>query len=491
MPDNVRVRFAPSPTGLPHIGNVRTAMFNWLFARHSGGKFIVRVEDTDQERLVPGAVDNILDGLEWLGIDWDEGPRVGGEYAPYFQSERLESYRNAAGGLVGSGAAYRCYCSRERLAQVREEQQRQKQSIRYDGHCRHLTEGERMELEAQGTPSVVRFAMPATGVTTVQDLIRGDVEWDNSLLDDFILIKSDGFPTYHMANVVDDHLMEISHVMRAEEWLPSTPRHLQLYQAMGITPPLFGHLPMILGPDKSKLSKRHGATSVLEYRDEGYLPEALQNFMVLLGWSLDDKTEIMSTEFLVENFELERVSKPAAIFDREKLVWMNGTYIRQLSTEDLAQRVMFFLERDLSPELLPVDWEYLLRIVPLVRERLKLLVDAPEMLAYFFQGDLEYEPARLVQRGMDRESTLAALRRAELELAQLDSLEPEVLEARFRAVGEELELSPRQFFGALRVACTGRTATPPLFETMEVLGQERVLQRLRAASAQLEAAELD
>lgn len=491
MPDDVRVRFAPSPTGLPHIGNVRTAMFNWLFARHTGGKFIVRVEDTDQERLVPGAVDNILDGLEWLGIDWDEGPRVGGEYAPYFQSERLQSYRDAAEDLVRKGAAYHCYCSRERLAQVREEQQRQKQSIRYDGHCRHLTDRQRRELEAQGGPSVVRFAMPATGITTVQDLIRGGVEWDNSLLDDFILIKSDGFPTYHMANVVDDHLMEISHVMRAEEWLPSTPRHLQLYQAIGITPPQFGHLPMILGPDKSKLSKRHGATSVLEYRDEGYLPEALQNFMVLLGWSLDDKTEIMSTDFLVENFELDRVSKPAAIFDREKLVWMNGTYIRQLSTEDLARRVMFFLERELPQELLPVDWDYLLRIVPLVRERLKLLTDAPEMLAYFFQKDLEYDPARLVQRGMDRESTLSALGRAESELKHLDSLEPEALEGRFRAVGEELELSPRQFFGALRVACTGRTATPPLFETMEVLGQERVLQRLKAASALLEDAVLE
>jgi glutamyl-tRNA synthetase len=466
-------------------------MFNWLFARHTGGKFIVRVEDTDQERLVPGAVDNILDGLEWLGIDWDEGPRVGGEYAPYFQSERLQSYRDAAEDLVRKGAAYHCYCSRERLAQVREEQQRQKQSIRYDGHCRHLTDGQRRELEAQGGPSVVRFAMPATGITTVQDLIRGGVEWDNSLLDDFILIKSDGFPTYHMANVVDDHLMEISHVMRAEEWLPSTPRHLQLYQAIGITPPQFGHLPMILGPDKSKLSKRHGATSVLEYRDEGYLPEALQNFMVLLGWSLDDKTEIMSTDFLVENFELERVSKPAAIFDREKLVWMNGTYIRQLSTEDLARRVMFFLERELPQELLPVDWDYLLRIVPLVRERLKLLTDAPEMLAYFFQKDLEYDPDRLVQRGMDREATLSALGRAESELKHLDSLEPEALEGRFRAVGEELELSPRQFFGALRVACTGRTATPPLFETMEVLGQERVLQRLKAASALLEDAVLE
>ena len=487
MAENIRVRFAPSPTGLPHIGNVRTALFNWLYARHTGGRFIVRVEDTDQERLVPGAVDGILDGLEWLGIDWDEGPRVGGDYAPYFQSERLDSYKDAAQRLLRSGSAYRCYCTRERLTQVREEQQRQKQSIGYDGHCRHLTTRQRQDLEAEGAPSVVRFAMPASGVTSVHDLIRGEVEWDNSLLDDFILIKSDGFPTYHMANVVDDHLMEISHVMRAEEWLPSTPRHLQLYQALGHTPPLFGHLPMILGPDKAKLSKRHGATSVLEYRDEGYLSEALRNFMVLLGWSLDDKTEIMSTDFLVENFDLARVSKPAAIFDREKLLWMNGTYIRQLSTEDLAGRVLYFLERDLPSDLLPVDWEYLLLIVPLVRERLKLLADAPEMLAYFFQDELEYSPDSLVQRGMDVPGALTALRRAQTELEQLDSLEPEALEARFRAVGEELDLSPRQFFGSLRVASTGRTATPPLFETMEVLGWERVLRRLRAAVAMLEA----
>ena len=486
MAENIRVRFAPSPTGLPHIGNVRTALFNWLYARHTGGRFIVRVEDTDQERLVPGAVDGILDGLQWLGIDWDEGPRVGGDYAPYFQSERLDSYKDAAQRLLRSGLAYRCYCTRERLTQVREEQQRQKQSIGYDGHCRHLTTRQRQDLEAEGAPSVVRFAMPASGVTSVHDLIRGEVEWDNSLLDDFILIKSDGFPTYHMANVVDDHLMEISHVMRAEEWLPSTPRHLQLYQALGHTPPLFGHLPMILGPDKAKLSKRHGATSVLEYRDEGYLAEALQNFMVLLGWSLDDKTEIMSTDFLVENFDLARVSKPAAIFDREKLLWMNGTYIRQLATEDLAGRVLYFLERDLPSDLLPVDWEYLLRIVPLVRERLKLLVDAPEMLAYFFQDELEYSPYSLVQRGMDVPGALTALRRAQTELEHLDSLEPEALEARFRAVGEELELSPRQFFGSLRVASTGRTATPPLFDTMEVLGRERVLRRLRAAVAMLE-----
>jgi glutamyl-tRNA synthetase len=279
--------------------------------------------------------------------------------------------------------------------------------------------------------------------------------------------------------------------MRAEEWLPSTPRHLQLFRALGFDPPEFAHLPMIVGPDRAKLSKRHGAASIWEYEEQGYLPDALLNFMVLLGWSLDDKTEIMSTDFLVENFELERVSKPAAIFDREKLVWMNGTYIRQLSTEDLARRVMFFLERELPQELLPVDWDYLLRIVPLVRERLKLLTDAPEMLAYFFQKDLEYDPARLVQRGMDRESTLSALGRAESELKHLDSLEPEALEGRFRAVGEELDLSPRQFFGALRVACTGRTATPPLFETMEVLGQERVLQRLKAASALLEDAVLE
>jgi glutamyl-tRNA synthetase len=488
LAENIRVRYAPSPTGYPHIGNIRTALFNWLFARHHGGKFIVRVEDTDQERLVPGAVDSILDGLEWLGIDWDEGPRVGGPYGPYLQSERLDHYQEAAEKLIAEGKAYRCYCTREHLAQLREEQQRQKRPIGYDGRCRHLTPEQRRDLEAEGGPSVVRFAMPSSGITGVHDLIRGDVEWQNDLLDDFVLLKSDGFPTYHLAVVVDDHLMEISHILRAEEWLSSTPRHLQLYQALNLTPPQFGHLPMILGPDRAKLSKRHGATSILEYRDEGYLPDALKNFMILLGWSLDDHTELIPLNTIVENFSLERVSKPAAIFDIEKLQWMNGVYIRQLSTGELADAMLPFLERDLPAELLPIDRKYLLNIAPLVQERLKVLSDSAQLTSYFFQVELDYDPANLVQLGMDSQTTIAALRQAQAELEKAGPFEHGPLEESLRAAGEKLGLSPRQFFGALRVAVTGRAASPPLFETMEVLGKERVLQRIQSAIERVSAA---
>ena len=489
MADNVRVRYAPSPTGYPHIGNIRTALFNWLFARHHGGKFIVRIEDTDQERLVPGAVDGILDGLKWLDIDWDEGPRVGGPYGSYFQSERLPLYHEGAEKLISQGAAYRCYCSRERLAQVRQEQERTKQATRYDGHCRDLGDAQRRSLDAEGGPSVVRFAMPHSGVTRLHDLIRDDVEWQNELLDDFILLKSDGFPTYHLAVVTDDYLMQISHVLRAEEWLSSAPRHLQLYQALGYPLPQYGHLPMILGPDRSKLSKRHGATSILEYRDDGYLPDALRNFMVLLGWSLDDKTEVMPLDTIMENFTLGRVGKPAAIFDREKLSWMNGVYIREMAAEALADAMLPFLERGLPAELLPVDREYLLRIVPLVQERLKLLSEAAEMTAYFFEAQPDYDPATLVQRGATAEETLAALERAGNDLRVVPDFTAPVLEELLRRAGEELGLAPRRFFGTLREAVTGRSVSPPLFETMEVLGRERVLPRLQWAIDRLSEAQ--
>ena len=485
MAENIRVRYAPSPTGEPHIGNVRTALFNWLFARHHGGKFIVRIEDTDQQRLVPGAIDVILDSLSWLNIDWDEGPRVGGPYGPYVQSEKLSVYRQLAQTLIDEGKAYRCYCTRERLAQVREEQQRSKVDIRYDGHCRHLSPEDSRNLEAQGAPSVVRFAMPASGVTGLHDLIRGDVEWRNELLDDFIILKSDGFPTYHLAVVADDHSMEISHVLRAEEWLPSTPRHLQLNYALGYSPPAFGHLPVIFGPDRTKLSKRHGAIPLLEYRDKGYLPEALGNFMLLLGWALDDKTEIMSLQTVVESFSLEGVTKSSAIFDREKLDWMNGVYIRQLSPEELAHRMLPYLERDLPGELLPVDVDYLGRIAPLIQERIKLLSESAAMTAYFFEDLPEYDPSSLVQKGMEREGALEALRAALEQLIHAGSFEHEPMEALLRAVGERLGLPPRQFFGTLRFAVTGRTATPPLFETMEVLGRDRVLLRIQTAIQRL------
>lgn len=484
---SVRVRYAPSPTGNPHIGNIRTAMFNWLFARRNGGQFVVRVEDTDQGRITEGAVEHILDGLEWLGIDWDEGPRVGGPYGPYFQSERLERYHDAADQLIASGNAYRCYCSPERVAELRKEQARNKERQGYDSHCRYLSEDERGAKEAEGAPSVLRFAMPQEGITSVEDAIRGHVEWQNDLTDDFVLVKTDGFPTYHMAVVVDDHAMEISHVLRAEEWLPSTPRHVQLFRALGLDMPTFGHLPMILGSDRAKLSKRHGATSLMEYRDDGFLPEALINFMALLGWSLDGETEVMTTETIRDNFTLERVGKPAAIFDLDKLQWMNGVYIRQAEQDQLADRILPFLEQEYADRLLPIDTDYLRRIVPLVQERLKTLSEAPEMLSYFFEDTLEFDPNALIQRGMDSDSTQAAIMRAHADLAAVpgEEFNHENLENILRSAGAELELSGRQFFGALRTAITGRTATPPLFEMMEVMGRDRVLQRLAAAAESL------
>ena len=487
MSTAVRVRYAPSPTGNPHIGNIRTAMFNWLFARRHGGQFVVRVEDTDQARIEEGAVEHILNGLEWLGIDWDEGPRVGGPYGPYFQSERLERYDAAAERLIESGNAYRCYCTPERVADLRKEQARNKQRQGYDSHCRFLSEQDREANESSGLPYVIRFAMPQSGMTSVEDVIRGHVEWQNELTDDFVLIKSDGFPTYHLAVTVDDNAMQISHVLRAEEWLPSTPRHVQLYRALDLPMPQFGHLPMILGSDRAKLSKRHGATSLMEYRDDGFVPPALINFMALLGWSLDGETEVMPVATIRDNFALERVGKPAAIFDLDKLQWMNGVYIRQMGIEELAEHILPFLERDYPDELLPVDRDYLLRLTPLVQERLKTLSDAPDMLSYFFEDELDYEAQSVVQRGMDQAGTEAALRRASDDLAAVVESEfhHEGLEALLRATGNDLELSGRQFFGALRTAITGRTATPPLFEMMEAMGKERVIKRLTRAVEKL------
>ena len=481
MGDEVRVRFAPSPTGLPHIGNIRTALFNWLFARHHGGKFVVRVEDTDQERLVPGASEAVLDALDWLDLRWDEGPRVEGPHGPYYQSQRLDVYRDTAEKLMAGGFAYRCFCPEERLEQLRKEQLRSKNRQGYDRRCRNLSAAERKSLEVPGGPSVVRFAMPVSGVTVLNDVIHGEVVWQNDLLDDFILLKSDGFPTYHLAVVTDDHLMNVTHVLRAEEWLPSTPRHLQIYQALEIEPPRFGHLPMILGPDRAKLSKRHGATAAEEYRDDGFLPEAMLNFMALLGWSLDDKTEVMDRRMLVQHFSLERINKSAAVFDLEKLVWMNGVYIRQLPVSDLAERILPFLERELPPSLLPVDREYLLRIVPLIRERIKLLADAAHLTSYFFEEELDYEDGALVQKGMEARDVPPALEAARDELGRAGELQHEPLEQSLRAVSAAAGLKPRQFFGLLRVAVTGREVSPPLFETMEVLGKERVLSRIDAA----------
>ena len=478
MSDAVRVRFAPSPTGEPHVGTLRTAIFNWMLARGSGGSFVIRIEDTDQARKVEGATEHLLDALRWLGLDWDEGP--------YFQSERLDLYHDAVDALLDSGSAYRCYCSPERLSTMRKEQQRIKRSLGYDRRCRDLSAEERQTREAEGIPCVVRFAMPSDGATEVTDLLRGVVSFENRLVDDFVILKSDGFPTYHLANVVDDHAMEISHVLRAEEWLPSTPRHLQLYAALGWMPPQYAHLPMILAPDRSKLSKRHGATSVLEFRQMGYLPQAMVNFLTLLGWSLDDSTEVFSVPELIQSFSLERVAKAGAIFNLDKLNWMNGHYIRHLTHEELADALLEYWRRD-PPEEIPELPEvgYLLRIAPLIQERLKTLSDAAPLISFFFKSNVEYDPAELVQKGMDAQGTKAALTKALAALEGLSPFDTGSLDGVLRPLAEELGVKPGQLFGSLRIATTGQRVSPPLFETMEVLGRERSLATIREAAKSL------
>ena len=486
MTNSVRVRYAPSPTGYPHVGNIRTALFNWLFARHHGGSFIVRIEDTDVTRKVRGAVKGILDGLRWLGLDWDEGPEVGGKYAPYFQSQRLEIYSETAQRLISQGDAYYCYCSTQRLKEMRAEQVGRKQPPGYDRLCRHLTQEERAQKEAEGITPVVRFKTPLGGQTRFNDLIRGEVVFDNNTLDDFILLKSDGYPTYHLANVVDDHLMEITHVLRAEEWLSSTPRHLLLYRALGFEPPQFAHLPMLLGTDRSKLSKRHGAVSITEYREQGYLPEAMVNFLALLGWSLDDKTELMSREELIQSFSLERISRTAAIFNRDKLNWMNGVYIRSLTADEFFEAVEPYLMMNIpAGEALISSEEYVRDILPLVQERARTLAEVAELAQFFFIDQLDYEPGLLIGKNMSRQSAIQALKAAQQRLSQLEAFDAGSLEALLRPLAVELGLKTGQLFGTLRVAVTGRTAAPPLFQTMAVLGKERCLRRIEAALARL------
>ncbi len=477
MTEQVRVRFAPSPTGYPHVGNIRTALFNWLFARHSNGAFILRVEDTDQERKVEGATEMILNSLQWLGMDWNEGP--------YYQSERLELYEKCAEQLVASGNAYCCFCTPEQLDAMRKDQVARKMPTGYDRRCRNLDAGEvekrKAQLKKDGKRPVIRFKVPLSGETAVTDLIRGQVVFDNSTLDDFVLMKSDGYPTYHLANIVDDHGMKISHVMRAEEWLSSTPRHVLLYRALDWQPPQFAHLPMILGPDKSKLSKRHGATAINEYQSLGYLPEAMINFLSLLGWSLDDKTEIMTREQIIDNFSIERVSRTAAVFDMRKLEWMNGVYIRSLSQNEFTIRCLPFVENNLPPTVKrPIDVEYLKRITPLIQERAKTLSEVPWLVDFFYLNRLEYAVETLMGK-LDKSQAIAVLQRSSTALASLTEWLSEPMEALIRPLAEETGLKAGPFFGVLRVAVTGRTASPPLFQTMEVLGRGRCMERLKAA----------
>ncbi|RLC79303.1 MAG: glutamate--tRNA ligase [Chloroflexi bacterium] len=498
----VRVRMAPSPTGEPHIGNIRTAVFNWLFARQMGGQFILRIEDTDRTRYQPETVEVIMDGLRWLGLNWDEGPgleelqrlglenaeeyAVGGPYGPYIQSGRLAMYQEVGEELLERGWAYRCNCTPERLAQVRERQRASKQLVMYDRHCRDLPP----DAISLDEPHVIRLKVPLTGKTVVPDGIKGNVSFKNAGIDDQILLKSDGFPTYHLAVVVDDHHMKITHIARGDDWIPSTPKRILIYRALEWEPPIYCHVPLVNGPDGRKLGKRHGATSITEFRRQGYLPEALFNFLALLGWSPGEgeEQEIFSRAELIERFDLFRVNRAPAAFSYKKLDWMNGVYVRSLSEKELLERLLpFWQEAGMVPDPCPQETLATLRqIVPLVQERLKRLEDIVEWTAFLFR-EVETPPAeKLVGKKMTPQESLVALRRMRSVLAEAEPFEAEALEAPMRALAEELELKAGQLFGIARWAMTGQKVAPPLFGSLAIIGREQALARLDAAEAALD-----
>lgn len=485
----VRTRYAPSPTGDPHVGNIRTALFAWALARANGGQFLLRIEDTDQKRLVEGSLERIFESLRWLGLQWDEGVDIGGPHAPYRQSERLGIYQGIARDLMDRGHAYRCFCTPERLDQLRAEQAARRQPPGYDGLCRSIPP-EESERRAESEPFVVRFRMSDAGTTVLDDAIRGTVSFDNALQDDFVALKSDGFPTYHLAAIVDDHLMGITHVIRGEEWLSSAPKHLQLAAALGYGTPVYAHLPLILGPDHKKLSKRTGDTAALEYRDKGYLPEAMVNFLALLGWSLDDRTTIFSAEDLARHFVLERVVSNPAVFDIEKLDYLNGHYIRSMSDDRWVDTIAAWAGRGLpahSPR--PFDRDLVTAVAPLLRERVARLDEIAPQIEFLFGFDAPEYTAETLTSKIEGNRDLA-LRILDVALVHLDRIPGEGwdrdnVEQAIRGLEPALELKLRKFVSVLYVAEMGRPQGIPLFDSMAILGRERSLQRLRAARSML------
>lgn len=470
MSSNIRVRFAPSPTGYLHIGGARTALFNWLFARHSGGKFILRIEDTDRSRSTEEAIVQIIESMHWLGLTWDEGP--------IRQMDRLERYREVADELIDKGRAYKCYCMPEELDVMRKEQLARKETPMYDRRCMNLSDKHRRQLEAEGKPTVIRFHSRDEGDTVVDDKIRGDITFENRLLDDFIMIRADGVPTYNFAVVIDDHDMEISHVIRGEDHLPNTPRQMQVYMALGWKEPAYAHLPMILGPDKAKLSKRHGAVGVGTYCGDGFLPEAMMNYLALLGWSWDEKTTIFSEEELIEKFSLDRVGKTAAVFDVVKLTWMNGYYIREMELGDLVDRLMpFLIEAGYDVTTATRDWLELL--VTITRERLERLTDIVELSAFLFTA-IDYD-AEAVEKVLRAEGAYEILGRARIVLLELPVFKHDAIQAALRATADEMGVKAKHIFQPIRVAVTGKTVSPPLFESLELLGRERAVDRISKA----------
>ena len=482
----VRVRFAPSPTGHLHIGGARTALYNYLIARKTGGQFILRIEDTDRKRYVPGAEEEIINGLHWLGLEWDEGPDKGGSFGPYRQSERKEIYQQYAHQLIEEGKAYYCFCSSQRLEAVRQEQLSRKESPRYDGTCRNLDPGEAKARAMAGEPHVIRFKTPQEGSTTVTDLLRGEITVENRVLDDYILVKSDGLALYHLAAAVDDHLMKITHVIRGSEWLPTFPLHGLIHRAFGWQEPVWVHLSVFLKPSgKGKMSKRESADLIKDgysifikdLQGLGYLPEAVVNWIVLMGWSYDDHTEFFTLEDLIEKFSLERLNPAPAAINFTKFDHFNGLHIRHLPIEELAKRVKPFLV-DMG---FAVSDEVLLKVIPLIQERLHTLDEAPEIAGFFFMEDVQQAAEELLVKNLTIQQSRELAEKVLEILKGLPDMQVFTTEPTLRQFVEETGLKPAQVFGLVRVAVTGQKVSPPLFESMEIIGKEAVIHRMEKA----------
>ncbi|MBN1616747.1 MAG: glutamate--tRNA ligase [Spirochaetales bacterium] len=503
---DVRVRYAPSPTGMQHIGGVRTALFNYLYARSTQGRFILRIEDTDQTRYAREFEQNLYDTLDWLGINWDEGGPRGGQYEPYVQSKRFDLYKKYACELVDKGHAYYCFCDAERLEAVRKEQTAKKENLGYDRHCRTLSSDEVQQYLAAGKPYVIRLAVPLSGSTKFHDELLGDIEWKNEDVNpDPVLLKSDGFPTYHLANVIDDHLMHISHVMRAQEWIPSTPLHVILYEAFGWQHPGYCHLPMVMGQDGQKLSKRHGATSCNEFRNNGYLPEAIINYVAMLGCSFEDGRDMYSLEELGTLFRMEHINKAPAVFDYKKLEWFNGQYMRLKSDAELFALVWPFIANSgllgncgngesnceenrqkagflfADQTLLePTDEQrtLLYKVMPLIRERLHFLTDAPLVLKFLFT-EPECPPLEeIIPKKLDAAKTREVLLESKVVIAQLASLSEEEANVQFHELADRLAVKLGDIMMPIRMAVMGSKVSPPLVGSIQALGIDKAIERI-------------
>ncbi|MGC7872636.1 glutamate--tRNA ligase [Desulfosporosinus sp. SYSU MS00001] len=487
--EKIRVRFAPSPTGYLHIGGARTALFNWLFAKKHNGKLILRIEDTDTERLKEDSVSQILSSLKWLGIDWDEGPEKGGEFGPYFQSQRQEHYTKAAQRLIHENKAYHCFCSAEELEEERQKQRKEGTPFRYQGKCRNLSPEEVQDRLKRGIPSVIRMKVPNSGQVVVEDLIRGTVSFNANQFDDFIIVKSDGSPAYNFACVVDDHAMQISHVIRAEEHLSNTPKQCLIYQALGYEIPLFAHLSMILAPDRSKLSKRHGATSVGEFQEMGCLPEALVNYLTLLGWSpAEQQSELIAPTQTISAFSLEKVSKTAAVYDVQKLIWLNGQYMTTYDLDRLTlQAIPFFIRAGLINNIeAEENRKYIRDVVNTVRERVRTLGELTEASRYYFQDVVSYDKKGLEKYFVKQEGLMSLLAKGRECLSTLERFDVESVERAYRQLIAELKIKGGTIIHPTRLALTGQTVSPGLFDVMALLGKKKCLERLDKAIEYLE-----